>query len=72
MKSPARMRFFISPKWVMALQMRTVTIAEANPPRGEETEMLEWRPRLIALLALVVLVALSLGFGLPVVENWEW
>jgi hypothetical protein len=34
--------------------------------------MLEWRPRLIALLALVVLVALSLGFGFPVVDNWEW
>ena len=37
-----------------------------------ETDMLEWRPRLIALLTLVVLVALSLGFGFPVVENWEW
>ena len=34
--------------------------------------MLEWRPRLIALLALVVLVALSLGFGFPFAENWEW
>jgi hypothetical protein len=36
------------------------------------TEMLEWRPRLIALLALVVLVAFSLGYELPFADNWEW
>jgi hypothetical protein len=35
-------------------------------------EMLEWRPRLIALLALVVLVAFSLGYGFPFADNWEW
>jgi hypothetical protein len=33
--------------------------------------MLEWRPRLIALLALVVLVAVSLGYAFPL-NNWEW
>lgn len=36
--------------------------------------MLEWRPRLIATLALVVLVALAVATGylavLPL--NWEW
>jgi hypothetical protein len=34
--------------------------------------MLEWRPRLIVLLALVVLVAVSLGYAFPFVHNWEW
>jgi hypothetical protein len=50
-----------------------VTIAGPHIHRlREETDMLEWRPRLIALLALVVLVAFSLGYGLPFAENWEW
>ncbi len=34
--------------------------------------MLEWRPRLIALVALVVLLALATGYGVPFAENWEW
>jgi hypothetical protein len=36
--------------------------------------MLEWRPRLIALLAVVVvIVALGLGFVWgPIGLNWEW
>jgi hypothetical protein len=36
--------------------------------------MLEWRPRLIALLAVVVvIVALGLGFAWePISLNWEW
>ena len=42
--------------------------------------MLEWRPRLIALIALTVLLAIALasGYGLPwfedlpVADNWEW
>jgi hypothetical protein len=33
--------------------------------------MLEWRPRLIALLAVALVVALALGYGLPAL-NWEW
>jgi hypothetical protein len=33
--------------------------------------MLEWRPRLIALLALALLVASALGY-VSIVENWEW
>jgi hypothetical protein len=44
----------------------------ATTATEEERPMLEWRPRLIAVLALVILVALSLGFGFPVAENWEW
>jgi hypothetical protein len=37
--------------------------------------MLEWRPRLIALLVVVVLVASVLVtgyFGDMIVSNWEW
>jgi hypothetical protein len=36
--------------------------------------MLEWRPRLIALLAVVVvIVTLGLGFVWgPIGLNWEW
>lgn len=34
--------------------------------------MLEWRPRLIAVLALACVAALALGYHLPLVENWEW
>ena len=40
--------------------------------------MLEWRPRLIALVALTVLLAVALasGYGIPfetsVTDNWEW
>jgi hypothetical protein len=38
--------------------------------------MLEWHPRLIALLALVVLLAISLTTGYALFdfgrENWEW
>jgi hypothetical protein len=34
--------------------------------------MLEWRPRLIALLVVALVVALALGFGLPLAHNWEW
>jgi hypothetical protein len=34
---------------------------------------LEWRPRLIALLAVVVvIVTLGLGFWEPIGLNWEW
>jgi hypothetical protein len=38
----------------------------------EVTEMLEWRPRLIALLALVVLIAVTIGYAFPLADNWEW
>jgi hypothetical protein len=37
--------------------------------------MLEWRPRLIAVLVVVVLVASVLVtgyFGELIVDNWEW
>jgi hypothetical protein len=36
--------------------------------------MLEWRPRLIATLAVVVLVAIAVATGYFTVSrlNWEW
>jgi hypothetical protein len=36
--------------------------------------MLEWRPRLIALLIVVCLVtaALVTGYWIPFTDNWEW
>jgi hypothetical protein len=36
--------------------------------------MLEWRPRLIALVALTALLAVAFasGYGIPFYENWEW
>jgi hypothetical protein len=39
-----------------------------------EELMLEWRPRLIATLALVVLVAFAVATGYVTVFqlNWEW
>jgi hypothetical protein len=43
---------------------------------GRIYPMLEWRPRLIALLVVVVLVASVLVTGyfgdLLLVDNWEW
>jgi len=34
--------------------------------------MLEWRPRFVALLALVFVAAVVLGYEIPIVNNWEW
>lgn len=35
--------------------------------------MLEWRPRLIALVVLVVSLAVSLASGYVFIrDNWEW
>ena len=36
--------------------------------------MLEWRPRLIFLLLVIVLIALAAGFSVTDfgVDNWEW
>ena len=69
-----------SPERVMARLCGTVTIAEVAVHRiGRIEIMLEWRPRLIALVALTVLLAIALasGYGLPfddipVADNWEW
>jgi hypothetical protein len=60
----------------MARHGRTVTIA----PKSQSTAfgrieiMLEWRPRLIALVALTALLAVALasGYGIPFADNWEW
>jgi hypothetical protein len=35
--------------------------------------VLEWKPRLITILLVVVLVALLLGaIDVSIVDNWEW
>jgi hypothetical protein len=52
-----------------------VTIATVAVHRiGRIENMLEWRPRLIALLALTALlvVAFASGYGIPFADNWEW
>jgi hypothetical protein len=52
-----------------------VTIAESHfTALGRIKNMLEWRPRLIALLALTALlvVAFASGYGIPFADNWEW
>lgn len=52
-----------------------MTIAEVELHRtGRNEIMLEWRPRLIAIVALTVLLAFALasGYGFPIVDNWEW
>ena len=59
----------------MARYGRTVTIATVAVHRiGRIENMLEWRPRLIALVALTVLLAVALasGYGIPFADNWEW
>ena len=64
-----------SPERVMARLCGTVTIVEVAVHRiGRIEIMLEWRPRLIALVALTVLLAVALasGYGIPFYENWEW
>jgi hypothetical protein len=41
---------------------------------GRNFKMLEWKPRLIALLIVLVLVtaALAAGYFDLVLDNWEW
>jgi type IV secretory pathway TrbD component len=59
----------------MARYERTVTIATVAVHRiGRIEIMLEWRPRLIALVALTALLAVALasGYGIPFADNWEW
>lgn len=36
--------------------------------------MLEWKPRLVAVLIVVVLIAVLVGFGEfdLISDNWEW
>lgn len=41
----------------------------------EETNVLEWKPRFIAILVVLVLVltaALASGYAEWVFDNWEW
>ena len=43
------------------------------PPTGKGcTQMLEWRPRLTALLVVVVLVTAAFVTGFWWEMNWEW
>jgi nitrate reductase NapE component len=58
----------------MARHERTVTIAPVAVHRiGRIEIMLEWRPRLIALVALTALLAVAFASGYGIfVDNWEW
>jgi hypothetical protein len=52
-----------------------IALAAIPPTWGGCNPMLEWRPRLIALFVVVVLVASVLVtgyFGDMIVSNWEW
>jgi hypothetical protein len=54
--------------WKIAVSRKPTDLGRIYP-------MLEWRPRLIALLVVVVLVASVLVtgyFGELIVDNWEW
>lgn len=44
-------------------------------PTWEETKVLEWKPRFIAILVVLTLVltaALASGYAEWVIDNWEW
>jgi hypothetical protein len=59
----------------MAQAGARVTIAVRTSTR-KDPQMLEWKPRLIALIFVVVLIGLIAGFadstGFPGPDNWEW
>jgi hypothetical protein len=39
----------------------------------EEPSVLEWKPRLIAVLLVLIAIAIATGFvDFGVVDNWEW
>jgi hypothetical protein len=50
------------------------TIALVRNPQLEGNIVLEWRPRVIALVLVLIAVAIVTGFvdfG-SIVDNWEW
>jgi hypothetical protein len=54
--------------WTIAVSRYLLRPGEGTNP------MLEWRPRLIAMLVVVALVAsvLVTGYFDLIVDNWEW
>jgi hypothetical protein len=58
----------------MAGGSRAATIGYPQSPTLGGQQMLEWRPRLIFLLLVIVVFALAAGFSVTDigVDNWEW
>jgi hypothetical protein len=54
--------------WTIAL----VAVHLFRRPGKGSKQMLEWRPRLTALLVVVVLVATAFVTGFAMDLNWEW
>jgi hypothetical protein len=58
----------------MAGRSRAATIGYPQSPNLGGIQMLEWRPRLIFLLLVIVVFALAAGFSTSDIgiDNWEW
>lgn len=58
----------------MARGFPQATIALSASSTREESEVLEWKPRLIAVLFILIAIAIAAGIfeGGSLVENWEW
>ena len=63
-----------SPERVMASGFPQDTIAAVHDLEQEGVTLLEWKPRLIAVLLVLIAVAIAAGFIEldTVVNNWEW
>lgn len=56
-------------------RFRARRIASSGLLTWEETKVLEWKPRFIAVLVVLVLVlsvALASGYAQWFSDNWEW
>jgi hypothetical protein len=58
----------------MAGRPRAATIGYPQSPTLGGQQMLEWRPRLIFLLLVIVVFALAAGYSVTDIgfDNWEW
>jgi hypothetical protein len=59
---------------VIPLGFPQATIALSASSDSGGSEMLEWKPRLIAVLFVLIAIAVAAGIfdGGTLIENWEW